>query len=128
MLTAVEASIAADSCEAIEARQWRVRWRVTNFGQYPLHIDDAWVPHGRFRGDGHVPFNLTISAGESGVVELNVTASEPPGTVVENAFLILRAGSSRLFARMRIEFDAAGMPTPIVESVTAQPHSSSRTV
>ena len=46
------------------------------------------------------------------------------GTIVENAFLILRASVSgapwRIFIRMRVEFDASAVPVPVVETVTTQ--------
>jgi hypothetical protein len=100
--------------------RWRVVWRVANAGSEPLRLEDAWIPHGRFRGDGHVPISAVIDPGASAPLEFVVSANEAPLTVVENAFLILRAGRWRLFARMRIEFDAHGVPRPIVETVTVQ--------
>jgi hypothetical protein len=100
--------------------QWQVIWRVANAGSQPLRLDDAWLPHGRFRGEGHIPVALTVQPDGEEQVELNVTALEPPGTVVENAYLILRTPGWRLFARMRVEFDASATPHPIVETVTEQ--------
>jgi hypothetical protein len=98
--------------------------RIHNDASGALQLDDAWLPHGRFRGEGHVALNTEVPAGESRVVELTVSAAEPPGTIVENAFLVLRARrgdkSWRIFARMRVEFDSRGKPNAIVESVTAQ--------
>jgi hypothetical protein len=116
---------AADPRSAGRGGQFRVAWRVHNGGAEALGLEDAWVPHGRFRGtDGHVPLASIVEAGESARVELGVATSEPPGTVVNNAFLILRAQRGperwRIFARMRVEFDAAAQPRPIVEQVTAQ--------
>ncbi len=88
-----------------------------------LHLEDAWVPHGRFRGEGHVTLDVQVPTGGETIVELTVSAAEAPGTVVENAFLILRlSGQSqawRVFARMRVEFSASSM-LPVVEVVTAQ--------
>ena len=87
-------------------------------------LESAWVPHGRFRGEGRVALSLSLAPGETGEVELTVRAQEPPGTLVENAFLILRARLAetpwRIFARMRVEFDAKAHPRPVVESVTFQ--------
>jgi hypothetical protein len=112
-----------DACRR-DASRCSVRWRITNLGRQWLRLEDAWIPHGRFRGDGHVPLSVEIAPGQSTRLELTVSASEPPGTIVENAFLILRvrttAGAWRVFARMRIEFDAHAEPVPIVETVTAQ--------
>jgi hypothetical protein len=83
------------------------------------------VPHGRFRGDGHVPLDVLVPPHGSVQVELEVACpTEPPGALVTNAFLILRAQSAeepwRILARMRIEFDTSGVPVPIVETVTVQ--------
>jgi hypothetical protein len=107
------------------AGEWQVTWRVENLGQAVV-IDSAWVPHGRFRGQGRVNFvpPRALPGGESALLELTVHADEAPGTLVENAFLILRvslAGAAwRVFARMRIEFDASGAPRPVPELVTLQ--------
>jgi hypothetical protein len=102
-----------------------VEWLIQNTTEAPVALEDAWVPHGRFRGDGHVALAATIEPGGSHLLQLRVSAAEAPGTVVENAFLILqvstRAGGARVFARMRIEFDDSGAAHPMVETVTAQP-------
>ena len=124
MLTPVnppQVRIVVEACQPRPAKgQWLVRWRISNPGREPLRLEDAWVPHGRFRGEGHVPLTLTVEPGASSPVELNVSAEEPPGSVVENAYLILRSSAWRFFARMRIEFDVAGTPVPSVETLTTQ--------
>jgi hypothetical protein len=127
MLTAVEgprAGIAVVSCVASGPGQWQTTWLIANEDDQPLRLEEAWVPHGRFRGNGHVTLVTDIPVGESRRLALDVMAAEPPRTVVENAFLILRLTranqSWRVFARMRIEFDAQSEPLPIVESITAQ--------
>ena len=65
-----------------------------------------------------------ISSGESASLELPVTCRESPGSVVENAFLILRvlwSGQSwRILARFRVLFDEQGAPQTIMEVVTTQ--------
>ena len=96
--------------------QWRVTWRLT--GEAGA-IESAWVPHGRFRGTGRV--NFTPARALPLRLEMTVQANEPPGTVVENAFLILRLTDGwRVFVRMRIEFDSSGVPKPVPELVTLQ--------
>jgi hypothetical protein len=104
--------------------RWRVSWGVRNIGPAALGLQAAWIPHGRFRGDGRLPLSGELEAGESTRLEFGVSAAESPGTVVENAFLILRVTSEgrdwRIFTRMRIEFDAQATPRPIVEAVTTQ--------
>jgi len=126
MLTAVDAPVRISvlGCEPDEARgRWHVRWQVANVCNGPVVLEDAWVPHGRFRGDGHVLLDAAISPGGWHVLELGVSASEPPGTVVDNAFLILRLRGQRetwrVFARMRIQFSAASV-LPVIEAVTVQ--------
>lgn len=101
--------------------RWLVAWRVHNDADAPLHVADAWVPHGRFRGEGgHIPVNLTLEPGQSGIVQLEVAATEATLVVVENAFLILQTDLGRIFARMRIEFGDDGMPWPLVVRVTTR--------
>jgi len=95
-------------------------WRVGNDGAELLRLEDAWIPHSRFRGEGHVALSAVIDAGASRTFDFVVTANEPPLTVVENAFLILRASECRIFVKLRVEFDHDGTPTPIVEAVTSQ--------
>jgi hypothetical protein len=104
--------------------RWRVAWLVHNDGSSPLRLEDAWLPHGRFRGEGHVAVERKIEPGAASHIELSVSSAEPPGTVVENAFVILRVRGAervwRVFARMRVEFDDVGAARPIVEAVSAQ--------
>ncbi|HEX8967041.1 MAG TPA: hypothetical protein VF937_04120 [Chloroflexota bacterium] len=103
---------------------WRVTWRVSNDTRDWLQLDDAWIPHGRFHASGHLPLSETIRPGASTEITCPVESSEPPGAVVDNAFLILRVRAGgrgwRLFARMRVAFDARSWPVPVVETVTAQ--------
>ena len=128
MLTAVplpRTSISVASCTpGSDPGRWLVCWLVVNEGDDVLRLEDAWVPHGRFRGEGHVPLDVLVSPSSSMRLELEVAVDEPPGTVVSNAFLVLRVLSGedswRIFARMRIEFGPGGAPVPIVENVTVQ--------
>jgi hypothetical protein len=104
--------------------RWQVVWLVHNDEPTPVEIHDAWVPHGQFRGDGHVPLAIVVDPGGAARVELAVAAAEAPGAVVRNAFLILRVSGGgrawRVFARMRVEFDAQAAARPVVEVVTSQ--------
>jgi hypothetical protein len=107
-----------------DAVRWQTTWVVHNAGPEPLALEAAWIPHGRFRGDGRLPLSAAISSGTAQELEFVVTADEPPGTVVENAFLILRVNVHgmpwRIFIRMRIEFDSSSVPSPVVEVVSTQ--------
>jgi hypothetical protein len=97
---------------------------VKNEGDAALEPRSAWIPHGRFRGDGRQPLSGSLDPGESMRVSFSVTIAEAAGSVIENAFLILRVASHGqlwgIFARMRIDFDAQSRPNPIVELVTTQ--------
>jgi hypothetical protein len=111
-------NVAVESVQQAGAGVWRVTWRVASQGG-PVALESAWVPHGRFRGAGRLSFaparELPLS------LEMLVHADEVPGTVVENTFLILRLSTGwRIFVRMRVEFDAEGVPHPIPELVTLQ--------
>jgi hypothetical protein len=107
-----------------DAVRWACTWVLHNPGASPLELIAAWIPHGRFRGDGRLPVSEAIGPGAPRDLEFVVTADEPPLTVVENAFLILRVRLSgapwRVFIRMRIEFDSAAVPNPVVETITTQ--------
>jgi hypothetical protein len=124
MLTRGEAPvrIRVSGCAPEGAGRWRVTFVVCNRFDEPLELRDAWLPHGRFRGDGHMALDASIPPGDEYVLGLGVSATEERGTLVENAFLILRVHGSaerwRVFARMRITFD--DVPRPLVEAVTAQ--------
>jgi hypothetical protein len=110
--------------EGDRAGRWRVSWLIRNDDAEPIQLHSAWIPHGRFRGDGRLPLAMDVASGGSARLELSVTAAEPPSSVVHNAFLILQVSDSgrawRVFARMRVEFDAQARPRPIVEVVTSQ--------
>jgi hypothetical protein len=106
----------------LEPGRWRVAWVIRNEGADTIALESAWVPHGRFRGEGRLSIDHELEAGESRRLEFRVAAREAPSTVVENAFLILRARSQehgwRIFTRMRVEFDSQGVPRPICELTT----------
>ena len=128
MLTAVEprVSFLTVDCRAHgkSGRRWLATWVLRNDDAQQLHLEMAWIPHGRFRGDGRFGLDAIVNAGDSTRLEFPVTAQEAPETVVENAFLILRVRSQgrgwRIFTRMRVEFDAQAVPRPRVEVVTLQ--------
>jgi hypothetical protein len=107
----------------LAAGAWRVSWDVSNIVGEDLFIEDAWVPHGKFRGHGHVHIGKTLARGATTTLELSVEGNEPDGTTVNNAFFIVRVRAReqawRVFARMRIEFKASRMQ-PHIEAVTAQ--------
>ncbi len=116
------------SCRPTPGSGDGARWQATcvlrNAGAAPLTLEAAWIPHGRFRGDGRLPLSGQIGPGATREVEFSVTAEGAAGTVVENAFLILRVrlerAARRVFVRMRIEFDSAAVPEPVVETITTQ--------
>ena len=110
---------------------WRVPWWVENRTTFPVEIDEAWFPHGRFRGKREPqvpPTPLAIS--ERRAFESLVQWSEPPGTEVENAFLIVRfraeetalgATAFRLFARITVTAGADGAPHPQIVLLMTEP-------
>ncbi|MBI4494815.1 MAG: hypothetical protein HY690_18735 [Chloroflexi bacterium] len=105
---------------------WLVAWRLQNPGPRPLQVLAARAPHGRFRSQERAlaPPPMLLP-GESAEIELAVTCAEPPGTVVENAFLILRVrwGSEpwRILARLRVMVDEAGSLRTTCEEISVQP-------
>lgn len=106
--------------------RWFVTWRLHNPTEEPLQILAAWLPHGRFRGEEReLTPALTLSKDESARLELPVACREPAGTVVENAFLILRvlylAALWRVLARLRVTVDEQGAPHGVTVVVTTHP-------
>ncbi len=105
---------------------WVVGWRIRNLGDQQLQLLAARLPHSQFRCEEiELAPPPEITAGESASLELLVECRESPGSVVENAFLILRVFWSgepwRILARLRVLFDEQGAPRTITEVVTTQP-------
>lgn len=105
--------------------RWRVVWQMQNLGQHPLQLLAARLPHGRFRSEEQELTSLPqLQPGESARLEFAVACSERPGTVVENAFIIVRVVWQeepwRIFARLRVVFDEQGEPQTTTEVVTVQ--------
>jgi hypothetical protein len=105
--------------------RWLVTWYLQNLGQHPLQLLAARLPHSRFRSEEReltpLPYLLP---GARARLEFPVACSDPPGTVVENAFLILRVlwqeEPWRIFARLRVIFDEQGGPQTTTEVMTVQ--------
>jgi hypothetical protein len=106
--------------------QWHAAWRVRNEGERPLELLAAWCPHGRFRAPR---WDLTppprLLRGEGVEVQTLVACDEPPGTIVENAFVIFqtRWGGEpwRVLVRLEIRVDDQGVPENVVALITTQP-------
>ena len=89
-----------------------VTWRITNDDQRPLRLLGAKQPHAQFRAP-ETALDLEIAPGASANVTLPVSFAEPPGTVVENPFLILRLlgpDEWRVLARVRVTAGPLGEP------------------
>ena len=125
-------SVSRVTCRAVsggvqhpgDAVRWAVTFVLDNAGPSSLELTDAWIPHDKFRGEGRSPLSIQIAPGATHALQCAVTADEPPGTIVENAFLILRVFVDgvpwRVFIRLRIEFDSSAVPVPMVEAITTQ--------
>jgi len=106
--------------------RWLVTWRIENHGDRPLTVLAARCPHGKFRsGEREFSVPVVLEANQSAAIELKVDCKESSGTVVENAFLILRvvwAGKPWLMlARLRVLVNDAGAPGTVTELITSQP-------
>jgi len=118
--------IEADSCRATIVRgQWLVAWRVQNLGQAPCAVLSTWLPHDQFFSrQKTLDAPLWLLPGESTRLELPVTCHEPPGSVVDNAYLILRLlwleQPWRAFARHRVVLDDSGTPQHVCQVVSVQ--------
>ena len=105
--------------------RWQVAWTILNLGDAPLKILSARAPHGKFRGE-EKEFTppLDLGPNQRGRINLNVQCAEPAGTVVENAFLILRVLSAAkpwlVLARLRVLVNNGGIPATVTELITTQ--------
>src|SRR5919108_1062038 len=71
--------------------RWLCTWRIQNLSQEPLQLLSAGLPHSRFRSEEEeLSPAPELLPDESAQLTLAVACREPAGTVVENAFLILR--------------------------------------
>jgi hypothetical protein len=113
-------------CAASACGRWLCTWRIQNLSQEPLQILSAGLPHSRFRSEEQeLSPAPELLPGESAQLTLAVACREPVGTVVENAFLILRVlwreRLWRIFARLRVIFDQHSVPENRTVVITTQP-------
>lgn len=113
-------------CAASTGGRWLCTWRIQNRGDGSLRLLSAGLPHSRFRSEEQeLPLVRELVPGESVQLTLAVACCEPSGTVVENAFLILRVlwreRPWRIFARLRVIFDRHGTPESSTVVITTQP-------
>ena len=71
-------------------RLWRVAFDVTNRGAGPVALLSAWLPHGRFRCAEQQLADLVLPPERTTQLSFEAAFDEPPGTEVENCFVILR--------------------------------------
>ena len=115
------------ACQARgEAGWWLASWRIQNLDTQAVEILAAWLPHDKF-ASGRRGFEppLRLPGNDSLDLELPVACEEVPGSVVENAFLILQVlwGRQpwRVFARQLVSVDSKGSLQHRCETVTVQP-------
>ncbi|MFQ6026831.1 MAG: hypothetical protein ACE5Q6_04865 [Dehalococcoidia bacterium] len=119
--------IEATSCHPAAADgQWLVAWRIHNLADQEMDILSVWLPHDKFLSS-----QLTLDPvmrllpEEDAILEVDVTCHEPPGSLVDNVYIILRLlwleQTWRVFARHRVKIDAGGKPHPICEVVSMHP-------
>ena len=105
--------------------EWLFRWRVRNQTEKAMRLVSMRVPHGKFKAEEckFVP-SIEIAAKDSFVLEVAVTCDEPPGTTIENAFLILlvdwQQSQWRFFVRLRVGVNQQAEVDTETESITAQ--------
>ena len=113
------------SAKRVATDTWAAAWAIRNLGADPLTILAARLPHGKFRWEEIelIPA-VRLEPKEGRKLDLNVRCGEPPGTEVENAFLILRVLQREepwlILARLRVHMNEDGAPTATTELITAQ--------
>ena len=113
-------------CAASACGQWVCTWRIQSLSQEPLQLLSAGLPHSRFRSEEQeLSPAPELLAGESAQLTLAVDCREPAGTVVENAFLILRVlwreRLWRILARLRVICNQHSVPENSTVVITTQP-------
>lgn len=104
---------------------WRIRWQIENKSASPLEIYSGRLPHGKFKSPlRHYRPPLELLPQEMGEAAHDVQWREPPGSIVENAFLILDAdwmdSEWRIFIRFTVTAKESGEPETATELITAQ--------
>jgi hypothetical protein len=97
-----------------------------NLGQEPIDVLSTWLPHDKFfSGQQTLNPPLRLLPQASTLLERQVACAEPPGSVVDNAFIILRLlwrkQPWRVFVRHRVVLDDTGVPQHVCQAVSVQP-------
>ena len=104
-------------------RLWRVGFDVTNRGAGPAALLAVWLPHGRFRCPEQQLADLVLPPGRTTQLAFQAAFEEPPGTEVENCFVILRVRwreeAWRVMARLTVTAGGDGAPLAAARLVTA---------
>ncbi|MCH8198659.1 MAG: hypothetical protein IIA54_01135 [Chloroflexi bacterium] len=104
-------------------RLWRVAFDVTNRGAGPVALLAAWLPHGRFRCPEQQLADLVLPPERTTQLAFEAAFDEPPGTEVENCFVILRVRwreeAWRVMARLTVTAGGDGAPLAAPRLVTA---------
>ena len=104
-------------------RLWRVAFDVTNRGAGPVALRAAWLPHGRFRCAEQQLADLVLAPEGATQLAFEAAFDEPPGTEVENCFVILRVRwreeAWRVMARFTVTAAGDGAPLAAARLVTA---------
>ena len=118
--------IEALACQAAgEPGRWLVSWRIQNLDAHAVEISSAWLPHDKFTGPrrGFEP-PLRLPGNDFLDLAVPVACEEAPGSVVENAFLILqvlwRRRLWRVFVRQLVSVNSRGSLQHRCETVTVQ--------
>jgi hypothetical protein len=102
---------------------WRIEWDIHNLEEEAITVRSGRLPHGQFRGEEReLDPAAKIYRARPVRLAFSVSCRESPGTVVENAFLILGTVWSgepwRILARLRVTIDGRGRPRSVTESIT----------
>ena len=104
-------------------RLWRVGFDVTNRGAEPAALLAVWLPHGRFRCPRQQLADLVLPPERTTQLSFEAAFEEPPGTEVENCFVILRVRwreeAWRVMARLTVTAGGDGAPLAAARLVTA---------
>ena len=103
--------------------RWRVAFDVANRGDEPVELLEAWLPHGRFRCAEQPLGGLALPPDGRTTLAFEAAFDEPPGTEVENGFVILRVRWRgdvwRVLTRLTVTAGSDGAPLAATQLVSA---------
>ena len=118
-------SVEQSECARLDERgRWHMTWQIHNLEKEAMTLRAAQMPHGKFKSEQRIfEKGIVVRAAGNAAIEFPVICQEAPGSVVDNAFLILQVewlqSAWRIFVRFQVAFDEAAEPRTRTEMISA---------